>query len=273
MFTLIHMKSAPLLALILLLPAICKAQDTDLFERQMFIVGEDTLRCRILTPLNYTPARKYPLLVFLHGSGERGRDNEAQLTWGSSLFLDSATRVRYPAIVVFPQCPTDDYWATIKRAASRDSLGGFGFDTLAAPNKSLELVFHFIDTLLAHGGVDPQRVYLGGLSMGGFGTFEALWRRPDLFAAAFPICGGGSPEKVRQYRALLPIWIFHGDADPVVPVTLSRNMIPALKAAKAKLRYTEYPQVGHDSWKNTFAEPELLSWLFSQRKTSGGTKR
>jgi predicted peptidase len=267
------MKSAPILALILHLAVIAGAQDNPLYERQMFIIGEDTLRCRILTPLNYTPSRKYPLLVFLHGSGERGRDNESQLTWGSSLFSDSANRVRYPAIVVFPQCPTEEYWASITRSATRDSLGGFGFDTLAAARKPLDLVFHFVDTLVANGGVDPQRIYIGGLSMGGFGTFEALWRRPDLFAAAFPICGGGSPEKVRLYRTSLPIWVFHGDADPVVPVTLSRNLIPALKAGKAKVKYTEYPQVGHDSWKNALAEPELLPWLFSQRKTISTRKR
>jgi predicted peptidase len=102
--------------------------------------------------------------------------------------------------------------------------------------------------------------------MGGFGTLEALWRRPDLFAAAVAICGGGSPEKTRLYRPSLPIWVFHGDADPVVPVTHSHIIVPALKANKALVKYTEYSQVGHDSWKNAFAEPGLMPWLFGQKK-------
>jgi predicted peptidase len=180
--------------------------------------------------------------------------------------------VRYPAIVVFPQCPTDDYWASVSRSANGDSLGGFRIDTLAAPNKPLELVFQFIDTLVANGGVDPQRIYLGGLSMGGFGTFEALWRRPDLFAAAFPICGGGVPEKTRLYAPKLPVWVFHGDADPVVPVLFSRLMVPAMKAHGVLVQYTEYPGVGHDSWKNAFAEKELMGWIFAQRKPVRGKK-
>jgi predicted peptidase len=267
------MKPASTLVLFLSLAISSLGQDKNLYEKQLFILGEDTLRCRILTPLDFSPTRKYPLVVFLHGSGERGNDNESQLAWGSDFFADSLSRIRYPAIVVFPQCPANEYWANITRSGAKDSVGGIGFDTTAATRKPLDLVFHFIDTLMANGGIDPQRIYLGGLSMGGYGTFEALWRRPDLFAAAFPICGGGSPEKARSYAAGLPIWVFHGDADPIVPVTLSRNMVQALKKQNAKVKYTEYPGVGHDSWKNAFNEKELMGWVFSQRKTGKPKKR
>jgi predicted peptidase len=249
------------------------SQNSLLFEKQLFVQGEDTLRCRILTPLGYSPAKKYPLLVFLHGAGERGNDNEKQLLWGADWLSDSLNRTRYPAIIVMPQCPTESYWANMIQTGVQDSLGGRIFDTTLPAPEPLRLVFDFIDTLVAHGAIDPQRVYIGGLSMGGMGTFEALWRRPDLFAAAFPICGGGNPEKARNYALKLPIWVFHGDADPVVTVSHSRRMVQALRATGARVRYTEYPRVGHDSWKNAFQEKELMDWIFSQRKPGKPVKR
>jgi len=128
------------------------------------------------------------------------------------------------------------------------------------------MVMNFIDTLVKAGNVDSRRIYVGGLSMGGFGTFEILWRRPQLFAAAFPICGGGNPVGVNLYGKKFPIWVFHGAADDVVPVANSRIMVDALKTAGAKVKYTEYPGVKHDSWKNAFAEPELLPWLFAKKR-------
>ncbi|WP_336515844.1 prolyl oligopeptidase family serine peptidase [Pollutibacter soli] len=242
------------------------AQVSSLFEEQLFIEGDDTLRCRILTPQNFSTTKKFPLVVFLHGAGERGTDNEKQLTWGADLFLDSVNRAKYPAIVVFPQCPENEAWSSVKRGQIKDTLGGFEFDTAAAQPKTAALVIRFIDSLVAKPGVDQNRVYLGGLSMGGFGTFEFLWRRPDLFAAAFPICGGGVPAKVHSYAKKLPIWIFHGDADPIVPVTQSRRMVRALQKTTAEIKYTEYPGVQHESWKNAFAEPGLMEWIFSKKK-------
>lgn len=260
------MKSFSFLACMVFFSCSLNAQDKDQFEKQLFIQGEDTLRCRILTPLHFSPSKKYPLIVFLHGSGERGNDNEKQLIWGADVFLDSLNRSRYPAIVIFPQCPENDSWSNNFKTNIKDSLGGFKADTLAQMKKTPNLVLQFIDTLVAHGGIDKKRIYLGGLSMGGFGTFEMLWRRPDLFAAAFPICGGGSPEKVSRYASKLPVWVFHGDADPVVPVGNSRLMVKALQSTGAKVKYTEYPGIGHDSWKNAFAEPGLMAWIFGQQK-------
>jgi predicted peptidase len=242
------------------------AQNRSLFEKQYFIQGKDTLNLRILTPKDYSPKKKYPVILFLHGAGERGNDNQAQLTWGADLFLDSMNRAKFPAIVIFPQCPTDSAWSDLKFTNTKDSLGGLAIRTDKPSNTTQRLVLSFLDTLIAHGGVDRSRVYIGGLSMGGFGTFEFLWRRPDLFAAAFPICGGGDPATVSMYRKKLPIWIFHGDADPVVPILYSRRMFAALKAGGAKAKMTEYPGVGHDSWRFAFVEPDLLPWLFAQKK-------
>ncbi|PWU03999.1 MAG: phospholipase [Bacteroidetes bacterium] len=241
-------------------------RDFNLYEQQLFIQGTDTLPCRILSPINFSINTKYPLVVFLHGSGERGIDNEAQLTWGGSLFLDSANRVNYPAIIVFPQCHTDSSWSVVSRKPVADSLGNFFFPMDKPATKPLQMVMDFIDTLVTSGRVDPKRIYIGGLSMGGFGTYEILWRRPKLFAAAIAICGGGNPESVKIYGKKFPIWVFHGTLDPSVPVANSRLMVNALQGEGAMVKYTEYPDVYHNSWTNAFAEPELLKWLFSQKK-------
>jgi predicted peptidase len=132
--------------------------------------------------------------------------------------------------------------------------------------KSLGLVSKLMDSLAAGSDVNPRKVYIGGLSMGGMGTFELLWRKPGFFAAAFPICGGGNPEKVNEYALNFPIWVFHGDKDPTVKVSNSRVMVNALRKAGAQVKYSEYPGVLHNSWNNAFEEPDLLPWLFSQSK-------
>ncbi|MEN9744992.1 MAG: hypothetical protein RL640_830 [Bacteroidota bacterium] len=251
---------------ILFTPAL--SQDKDLFEKQLFISGEDTLPCRILTPINFDATKKYPLLIFLHGAGERGNDNEAQLTWGADLFLDSLNRVKFPAIVIFPQCPPNDKWSEYNKNALNDSTG-YAFSDAAAIRKPLKLLSDFIDTLLQSNQIDKKRVYIGGLSMGGFGTLELLWRRPQTFAAAFPICGATNPNKLKDYRKNLPIWIFHGDKDAVINVSNSRLIYGILKKTNPNAKYSEYAGVNHDSWKNAFAEKNLLQWLFAQKLNTG----
>jgi predicted peptidase len=260
------MKQFLLLACIACSSTFLAAQDLSLFEKQLFISNEDTLRCRILTPVNYRPETKYPLVVVLHGSGERGDNNESQLIWGGDLFVDSANRAKFPAIIIFPQCPANERWAPGKRVDEKDTLGGLRVFSDSAITKPMKLVLEFIDTLVAAGRVDTKKIFVGGLSMGGMGTFDALSRRPDLFTAAFPICGAGDPKAIKKYRKGLPIWVFHGAADPVVLVSNSRLMVDLLMKNQFKVKYTEYPGVGHDSWKNAFAEKELLPWLFAQKK-------
>lgn len=261
------MKKITLLTLVVIATLSSLAQDNSLYEKKEYISGKDTLRYRILYPINYDPGKKYPLVLFMHGSGERGNDNEAQLVHGSKLFLNEANRTKYPAIVIFPQCPRSDGWARVGRDASKkDSLGGFTFLSNQPIGKSLDLVGKLLDSFKNSGKVNAKKIYVGGLSMGGMGTFEILWRKPGYFAAAFPICGGGDPGKTSQYGKKIPVWVFHGDKDAAVPVACSRQMVGALKSSKAKVKYSEYPGVGHDSWNNAFAEPDLLNWLFSQKK-------
>ena len=244
------------------------AQNGSPYEKKVFIRGTDTLPYRIMYPLKYNPKKKYPVLLFLHGAGERGPDNQAQLTHGSNLFADSANRAKYPAIVIFPQCPYTDFWANIKVVKDRTDSTPLviEYPTDWTISKSLGLVSQLMDSMVVSRSVDNKRIYIGGLSMGGMGTFELLWRKPGFFAAAFPICGGGNTTKVDTYGKDFPIWVFHGDKDPVVDVNGSRKMVVGLKDVKAKVKYSEYPGVKHDSWTNAFAEPELLPWLFSQKK-------
>jgi predicted peptidase len=246
------------------------AQDTALFKREIFGSNEASLNYRILYPSKYDVNKKYPLIIFLHGGGERGFDNSKQLIHGSRLFLDSTNRVKFPAFVIFPQCPPNNTWSVVKREPppGGDSLGRFSFVSDTAPRQPMALVMELLDSLVQTPQVDTQQIYLGGLSMGGMGTFELLWRRPGLFAAAFPICGAGDPTKVDRYARNFPVWVFHGGADSVVPVSNSRLMVNKLREAGARVTYNEYPGVGHDSWTNAFAEPGLLPWLFEQKRTS-----
>lgn len=244
------------------------AQDNSPYEKKTFIRGADTLRYRVMYPIKYNPKQKYPVLLFLHGAGERGTNNEAQLVHGSKMLADSANRTKYPAIVIFPQCPYTDFWAGIKIIKDRNDSIPLQLEYPAdwAISKSLGLVTQLVDSFATTPSADKSRFYVGGLSMGGMGTFEILWRKPGFFAAAFPICGGGNMGKAATYGRDFPIWVFHGEKDPVVDVNDSRKMVAALVQAGAKVKYTEYPNVKHDSWTNAFAEPQLLQWLFSQKK-------
>ena len=253
--------------LLLYVTAVSLGQDNSLYEKKDFIRGNDTLRYRILYPQDYDATKKYPLILLLHGAGERGSDNEAQLVHGSSLFTNPANRQAYPAIVLFPQCPRNDFWARIERDPSRkDSLNGLYFPSEKPIGKALDLVSQLLDSMVTAQKINTKKIYVGGLSMGGMGTFELLWRKAGFFAAAFPICGGGDPAKVKEYGRKFPVWVFHGDKDNVVLPSNSRLMVNALQAAGAKVKYSEYPGVGHNSWDNAFKEPDLLKWLFKQKK-------
>lgn len=260
------MRTISLVLLFILNGWLSFGQDLQEFLRREMVNNGDTLRYRILEPVNKKPGKKYPLIVFLHGSGERGNDNEKQLTHGGKLFVDSANRAAHPAYIIFPQCPGGQSWARFAREGDRsDSLGGLVFKSELPPTRPLEMVSMLLDSIVASGSVRKNQVYIGGLSLGGFGTFEMLWRKPNFFAAAFPICGGGDPLKTKEYKKL-PMWIFHGDMDEAVRVGNSRLMAGTLKAKGSPVKYSEYPGVNHNSWDNAFAEPSLLDWIFKQKK-------
>ncbi len=200
-------------------------------------------RYAVCRPPGYTTRRKWPLILFLHGAGESGDDGVRQTKVGIGPALEQYPE-RYPALVVLPQCPLQGYWR-------RDTLKG----AVAA-----------LDETIAAESVDEKRVYLTGISMGGFGSYLLATLEPDRFAAIAPICGGGQPRAMAPMLARIPLWIFHGALDSVVPVQYSREMVKAIRAANpVELRYTEYPDVDHNSWDAAYAEPELPSWMLSQR--------
>jgi predicted peptidase len=238
----------------------------DIYEKKEFKYADGkVLPYRILYPENYDKNKKYPLLLLLHGAGERGKDNEKQLTWGSKLFITAENRKNFPAIVVFPQCPEESFWAVMKTDQTKQPPVR-EFDYSVEPNWPLAAANELVKKISKEEGVDKSKIYISGLSMGGMGTFESVYRYPDLYAAALPICGGGDVNHYDKRVAKVPFWVFHGAADAVVDPQLSRDMVEKLKSLKAEVKYSEYPGVNHDSWKNAFAEPDYLSWMLLHKK-------
>lgn len=251
-------------AILFLLSFGLTAQDLSLYEKKMFKASNGTeLPYRFLLPAGYDDSKKYPLVLFLHGAGERGNDNEKQLVHGAKLFLTDENRKNFPAIVVIPQCPTDNYWANVNVDRTTSPLT-LTFDYTRPETTALFAAIELVKKLISEERVDKKRIYITGLSMGGMGTFEAVYRYPKLFAAAAPICGGGDATHYSRKAAKVPFWIFHGDKDVVVNVKESQAMVTKLKSLKAKVKYTEYPGVNHNSWDNAFAEPDFMGWLFSK---------
>ena len=185
------------------------AQDYTLFAKKLFIQKTDTLPYRILLPDNYDPQNKYPLVIFLHGSGERGNDNEKQLVHGAELFLRDSIRKKYPAIVVFPQCSANSYWSNVNIVS--DEVSGkrtFQYLTNSKPTVAMNLLLNLVSDLKRKYSIQNKKIYISGLSMGGMGAFEIVRRKPNLFAAAMPICGGANPATAKNLLKT-KWWIFH----------------------------------------------------------------
>ncbi len=243
------------------------AQDLSEYKKEVFVRKDLGLAYRILYPLTFDAAEKYPLLIFLHGASEKGFDNEAQLDIGGRFFLSDSNRRNFPAVIVFPQCPPNDLWAYFE--TELDSVGiikQVNFPFRKEPTAIISLLKQLLDSLVGLSFIDPNRIYLGGLSQGAMGVFDMVARYPDLFTAAFPICGAGKVSTADKFAKQTALWIFHGKEDDVVPVYFSRQFYHKLKKLNADVQYTEYPGVKHNSWVNAFQEKELLPWLFSKSK-------
>jgi predicted peptidase len=181
---------------------------------------------------------KWPLVLFLHGAGERGSDLNKVKAHGPPKLV--AAGKEFPFILVSPQCPENERW-------------------------SVETLDVLLNEVTKRYAVDLDRVYLTGLSMGGFGTWELAIRFPDRFAAIVPICGGGEPRRAGRLKNV-PTWVFHGAKDPVVPIQRSQEMVDALKAAGGEVKFTIYPEAEHDSWTQTYDNPELYAWFLQKRR-------
>jgi predicted peptidase len=229
------------------------------FLNRTIQLQKETYRYQVYLPAGFSKAQRLAVILFLHGAGERGDDGLAQTQVG----IAGAIRLhpeRYPAIVVMPQCRKDKRWID--------------------PDMT-EMALAALDASIREFKGDRNRVYLTGLSMGGAGTLGIGSKHADRFAAMAAICGRAGPprnapppppgtpdpyETTAKGIGLKPIWLFHGDADPTVPVTESRKMVEALKAIGSSPKYTEYPGVGHNSWDRAYNDEELAKWLFAQHK-------
>lgn len=234
------------------------AENVDRYEARTFAGDGLNLPYRLLRPQNYDAKKKYPLVIFLHGAGERGDDNQKQLVHGLSDFASDEAAKKHPAFVMAPQCPLGQKWVDVEWSAPAHTLP-------EKPSPALAATLNAVAALQSEFSIDPKRIYLTGLSMGGYGVWDALARRPELFAAAVPICGGGDPAMAKQIMSI-PIWAFHGADDKSVPVHRSREMVEAMKATGGQPKYTEYPNVGHNSWTQTYASRAVHDWLFEQRR-------
>lgn len=229
------------------------------FSYNKYIDKVDTLQYRMLYPDSDT-LRKYPLVIFLHGSGERGIDNEAQLKWGVMNFATDQNMMLHPALVIAPQCPEKMSWSNFSSEKNSTEM-----HLQPTPTKPMELLIGLIHQLIKTMPVDSNRIYITGLSMGGYGTYDAIERYPNLFAAAVPVCGGGDVSKAASIKHI-PIWIVHGAEDPAVNPLYSLEMLQSLTKAGAHPGFTQYPEVGHFSWLGAYSDPLIMEWLFRQHK-------
>ena len=220
--------------------------------------GERFLPYRVHWPEDVDNASPTPLVVFLHVAGERGSDNERQLIHGARDLLRYSIERHEPLIIVAPQVPLDERWVDVVWDERVHRMPEH-------PSESMGLLMGLLTELMSDSRVDTNRVYLTGLSMGGFGTWDLIARWPDTFAAALPVCGGGDTDSAVRIKNI-PVWAFHGSDDAVVIPERSRDMIQALQQVGSNPRYTEYPGVGHDSWTETYQNFEVLDWFFSQRR-------
>jgi predicted peptidase len=206
---------------------------------------------RLLIPSGYNNKKRYPLVIWLHGAGGAGTDNVAQISEdqirGTHIWTEPQNQAKYPAFVLAPQSP------------------GNWVEELNRLSPEMRSVLEILAAVKSEFNIDATRIYVAGQSDGGYGTWNLITQRPDVFAAAIPLCGGGDLRSANRV-ARMPLWIFHGDRDDVIPVTESRKMVAAIQKAGGRPRYTEYTGVGHDVWKRAFSEPALVPWLFAQHR-------
>ena len=209
---------------------------------------------RLLLPGRYDSRKSYPLILYLHGAAARGTDNTEPLNWGPRLFLDESIRRKHDFFLVIPQCPKDRGWIEY-------SLTG-ALKESPALTQALDLVGKVLPREYQ---VDPKRRYLTGVSMGGHAVWAVMVKRPGFFAAAIPVCSGGSARMVTDAAARYPVWAFHSDDDHLVPVQQARDLVQAWRAHGGSAKYTEYTGLKHSSWKKAYADPLMFDWLFEQK--------
>jgi predicted peptidase len=213
---------------------------TGFVAKTMNVNGRDR-RYVVYVPEGYKPSKEWPLIVFLHGASRRGNDNTRQTSQGLGPAI-LANPKRFPCLVLMPQCPEGMRW-----------------------DQAADHIDTALDKTLREYNVDQQRVYLTGLSMGGFGTFYYGFENTERFAAFLPIAGGGRVDHA-PLLAMRPLWVFHNQGDEVVSVERSRAMVDAINAAHGHVTYTEFPDDGHDAWTKAYNDEDVIKWLLKQRQ-------
>lgn len=222
-------------------PCDAQSEERQAAKRLALTNGEhNEMQYLLYLPPDYeSRAAEWPLLLFLHGAGERGDDLELVKVHGPPKMI--AQGMDFPFVVISPQCPEDEIW-------------------------SLEVLHSLLEEIVETHRIDTSRIYVTGLSMGGYGSWGLAYTYPDLFAAAVPICGGGDSEKAPRMKEI-PTWVFHGAKDTAVPLQRSQEMVDALKAAGGNVRFTVYPEADHvGAWENAYDDPQLWEWLTKQRR-------
>lgn len=247
------------LSLVLVLGS-CMTKRMQFISRSFKDKNNIVLPYQIFYPQNYkTKGIKSPLVIFLHGAGERGNDNTAQLIHVVPYLTSKEIQDKFNFVLYAPQCPTEDYWAPVKRMEWYTINDG-------KVTPGMQANISMMERLLKDPNIDTNRVYVIGLSMGGFGTTDLLSRKPEWFAAAIPICGGADLSKIKSYAAV-PLWIFHGANDNVVPASISQDLYNSRKALDyTQTMYHEFPNGNHGVWEQAIRYPLALEWLFAQKK-------
>lgn len=231
------------------------------FAKAVFTDGGESIPYRVKRPAAIEAGKTYPLLLWLHGAGDRGDNNENHIAWTLPDLCGLADRAKMPYFAIAPHCAGAYRWVEVDWSLAKPHA------TPAKPSVPMRLTIALLKKFIAENPVDPDRIYVAGMSMGGYGTWDLMVREPSLVAAAIPICGGADDSQAARIKHI-PVWNFHGARDAVVPVGRSRSIIAALRAAGGTPKYTEYPDVEHGAWAPAVKEPGLIEWLFSQRRTA-----
>ncbi len=215
-------------------------QQSKTFEKQ--IVKNIKINYLLYLPDNYSDKKIFPLMIFLHGAGERGEDIQKVKLHGPPMLAEK--QKDFPFVLISPQCQENERWT--------DPL-------------NVDALINLIDEIIIKYKIDKERIYLTGLSMGGYGTWNLASLYPDKFAAIAPVCGGGDTRKAYKLKSI-PTWVFHGAKDMVVPISESETMVEALQKIGGDVKFTVYPEADHDSWTETYDNPELFKWFLRQKK-------
>ena len=233
------------------------------FEYKWFSPDGINMPYRIYVPVGYETAQ-YPVVLYLHSAGERGNDNAIQIYGGAPYYLfANGFIINNPAIIIAPQCPADEQWVDTDW-----SYGDYSTDEVEE-TIYLRAAYEILMEKITDYNADVSRIYITGISMGGYGTWDMIIRYPDVFAAAVPICGAGDSSKAEVMKDI-PIWAFHGDVDPIVPVSGVRKMMEAFRAINSNnFNLTVYENTYHDAWTSTYRNEDVMKWMFRQTKNPG----